>query len=193
MVTIDEINEILPQTQCQRCGYPSCRDYATALYNNEADINQCPPGKEEGIIRLAKLLDKEVIPLNPKHGVIKDREIALIDEEKCIGCVLCIKACPVDAIIGSNKFMHTVIATECTGCELCIPACPVDCIVMVPMEMVPMEMVPMINESDEKSDWTDREKKHALWRYNNRLQRISNEKKEREERLNQVSLFPHDK
>ena len=127
---IKQIDQILPQTQCTRCGYPSCLDYASAVANNEADINQCPPGGEDGINKIAHITGKTFKPLNPTYGQIKKRQIAIIEEDKCIGCTLCIKACPVDAIIGSNKMMHTVITDKCTGCDLCIPVCPVDCIIM---------------------------------------------------------------
>lgn len=128
---IEQIDSVLPQTQCTRCGYPSCKEYAKALANNEAEINQCPPGGNEGIRKLSHLLNKPVMPLNPENGKIKHPEVAIIDEEACIGCTLCIKACPVDAILGSNKMMHTVIEAECTGCDLCISVCPVDCISMI--------------------------------------------------------------
>jgi electron transport complex protein RnfB len=125
------IDAVLPQSQCTRCGYPACRDYANAIAAQEADINQCPPGGEEGIALLATLLDRARKPLNPANGVEKPREIAVIDEAVCIGCTKCIQACPVDAIVGASKLMHTIIADECSGCELCIAPCPVDCIAMV--------------------------------------------------------------
>jgi electron transport complex protein RnfB len=124
------INAVLPQTQCTRCGYPDCAGYAQALASGEADINQCPPGGAEGIGRLARLTGRPVQPLNPANGLEAPRTVAVIDEAWCIGCTLCIAACPTDAIIGSNKLMHTVIEPYCTGCELCVPVCPVDCISM---------------------------------------------------------------
>jgi electron transport complex protein RnfB len=129
---IDQINALLPQTQCGQCGYRGCRPYAEAIASGAADINQCPPGGDEGIRDLAGLLNVPVKPLNNKFGVHKPPSVALIVEEDCIGCTKCIAACPVDAIIGASKFMHTVIAAECTGCELCVAPCPVDCIVMQP-------------------------------------------------------------
>jgi len=125
---IVRIDAILPQTQCGQCGYPGCKPYAEALASHEADINQCPPGGDAGIHALAELLDQRYKPLNPDHGVHKPKSLAVIDEATCIGCTLCIQACPVDAILGASKQMHTVIAAECTGCELCLPPCPVDCI-----------------------------------------------------------------
>jgi electron transport complex protein RnfB len=128
---VDQIDALLPQTQCAQCGYPGCRPYAEAIAAGEADINQCPPGGEAGIRALADLLGREPKPLNPDNGVEKPRRVAVIDEATCIGCTLCIQACPVDAIIGAPKLMHTVIAQECTGCDLCLPPCPVDCIEMV--------------------------------------------------------------
>jgi len=125
---IVRIDAILPQTQCGQCGYPGCKPYAQALASREADINQCPPGGDAGIHALADLLGQRYKPLNPDHGVHKPKSLAVIDEATCIGCTLCIQACPVDAILGASKQMHTVIAEECTGCELCLPPCPVDCI-----------------------------------------------------------------
>ncbi|GLS05590.1 electron transport complex subunit B [Chitiniphilus shinanonensis] len=134
---VDKIDAILPQTQCAQCGYPGCRPYATAITNDEADINQCPPGGEDGIRQLADLLGREFKPLNAANGVEKPKRVAVIDEQLCIGCTLCIQACPVDAIVGAAKHMHTVIASECTGCELCIAPCPVDCIDMAPLGDTP--------------------------------------------------------
>ena len=127
---IDKIDAILPQSQCGQCNYPGCRPYAAAIAKGEADINQCPPGGEEGVKLLADLLGLQAKPLNPELGIAKSKRTAVIDEEKCIGCTLCIQACPVDAILGAPKFMHTVIQSECTGCDLCLPPCPVDCIAM---------------------------------------------------------------
>ena len=127
---VDKIDAILPQTQCGQCGYPGCKPYATAIANSEADINQCPPGGEDGIRKLADLLGREFKPLNAENGVEKPRAVAVIDEAICIGCTLCIQACPVDAIVGAAKHMHTIIDPLCTGCELCVAPCPVDCIAM---------------------------------------------------------------
>ncbi len=128
---IDQIDALLPQTQCGQCNFPGCRPYAEAIAAGEAAINQCPPGGEAGIRALADLLGVEPMAMNPDNGEEKPRTVAVIDEEICIGCTLCIQACPVDAILGASKFMHTVIETECTGCDLCLPPCPVDCIEMV--------------------------------------------------------------
>jgi Na+-translocating ferredoxin:NAD+ oxidoreductase subunit B len=130
---VGEIDALLPQTQCGRCSYPGCRPYATALANGEADINQCPPGGDATAAALAKLLGRESRAVDPRFGSVPAHPaVAWIDEAACIGCVKCIQACPVDAIVGASRFMHTVIAAQCTGCELCIPPCPVDCIVMRP-------------------------------------------------------------
>ena len=131
---VEKIDSILPQTQCGQCGYPGCKPYATAIANGEADINQCPPGGEDGAKKLAELMGVEYKPLNEEHGIPKPKSIAFIDEDTCIGCTLCIQACPVDAILGAAKQMHTIIEKECTGCELCLPPCPVDCIEMLPIQ-----------------------------------------------------------
>ena len=125
-----QILAVLPQTQCTRCGYPDCAAYAQGIADGAAPINQCPPGGLEGIQRLSAITGQPVIPLNPENGLEGPRAVAIIDENWCIGCTLCIDACPVDAIIGTHKMMHTVIEPYCTGCELCLPVCPVDCISM---------------------------------------------------------------
>jgi len=125
----DQINQLLPQTQCTKCGYQGCKPYAEAIASGAAEINQCPPGGELGIQHLAALLNKPALPLNPANGIAQTQRLtAVIDEAVCIGCTLCIQACPVDAIIGANQLMHTVITAVCTGCDLCLPPCPVDCI-----------------------------------------------------------------
>jgi Na+-translocating ferredoxin:NAD+ oxidoreductase subunit B len=126
----ERIDAALPQTQCTRCGYPDCRSYAEAIAIGEAQINQCPPGGAEGIARLAAITARDVIALNPANGTEGPRKLMFIDEAWCIGCTLCIKACPVDCIVGAPKVMHTIIEALCTGCELCLPACPVDCILV---------------------------------------------------------------
>jgi len=138
------IDALLPQTQCTRCGFPACRDYARAIAKGEADINQCPPGGQVGIELLANVLGRAPKPLNPANGMEKAREVAVIDEAVCIGCTKCIAACPVDAIVGASKMMHTILVDECSGCELCIAPCPVDCIAMVPAtaDAAPLELAP---------------------------------------------------
>ena len=130
---VDQVDNLLPQTQCGQCSYAGCRPYAEAIANGEAPINKCPPGGESTILALADLLDIEPMELDEEAGVELDMpNVAVIIEKDCIGCTLCIQACPVDAIVGAAKLMHTVIEDECTGCDLCLPPCPVDCIVMVP-------------------------------------------------------------
>jgi electron transport complex protein RnfB len=126
------IDALLPQTQCTRCGYSGCMPYAAAIAAGEAQINQCPPGGRETIEALARLLDRPVQPLNPANGVESPPRVAWIDEARCIGCARCLAPCPVDAIVGAQKYLHTVLADRCTGCELCLPPCPVDCIEMRP-------------------------------------------------------------
>ena len=151
----DRIHAALPQTQCTRCGFPDCAAYAQAIEAGLAPINQCPPGGAEGVALLSKITGLPTQPLNPSNGVEGPRAIAIIDEAWCIGCTLCIKACPVDAIMGSNKLMHTVMETYCTGCELCVPVCPVDCISLE-------------NVTDTQtgwSAWSGEEAKTALLRY----------------------------
>jgi electron transport complex protein RnfB len=129
---VARIDALLPQTQCTRCGYSGCRPYAAAVAAGEAPINQCPPGGSATIHALAALLGKEFVPLNPANGAESPPQVAWIDESRCIGCARCLAPCPVDAIIGAAKFMHTVLTERCTGCELCVAPCPVDCIVMRP-------------------------------------------------------------
>lgn len=167
--TVDDLDAVLPQTQCTRCNYPGCRPYAEALLRGEADINQCPPGGEAGVRALAKLLGVPAKPLNPAHGPVQlEQTVAVIDEQTCIGCTLCILACPVDAILGATKQMHTVIAQECTGCELCVAPCPVDCIRMVPS-------TPPAASMARPSEQTGL----ARRRHQTRLQRLAREKQER--------------
>ena len=155
-MTVDEIDNLLPQTQCRDCGYPACRPYAEAILNNEADINRCLPGGNNTIKALSTLLDKEIKPLYKDSDKSEQQRLAVIDEETCIGCVKCITACPVDAIIGAAKQMHSVINQYCTGCELCIAPCPVDCISMVnigiknamTMKINPEQSAPFIHISN---------------------------------------------
>jgi electron transport complex protein RnfB len=128
---LEALDAALPQTQCTRCGYPDCRAYAQAMAHEGADINRCPPGGAQGIVRLARLTGRPVKALDAERGTEGPRRLAVIDEAWCIGCTLCIKACPVDCIVGTSKQMHTVIDELCTGCDLCLPVCPVDCITMV--------------------------------------------------------------
>lgn len=132
------IDALLPQTQCTRCGYPACLPYAEAIAAGEADINRCPPGGETGVAALAQLLGRAAKPLDPSCGSEAAPSVAVIDEAACIGCTKCIQACPVDAILGTGKHMHTVISAECTGCELCVEPCPVDCIHMLPVASEPL-------------------------------------------------------
>ena len=134
---VDTVDALLPQTQCRRCGYDACRPYAAALVRGEADINRCPPGGEATVAALARALGRPVAALDPACGPVGSRETARIVESECIGCTVCIRACPVDAIIGARKWMHAVLESECTGCGLCVEPCPVDCIVMVPARTGP--------------------------------------------------------
>lgn len=127
---VEQVNELLPQTQCAQCGYPGCRPYAAAIVNDRAPINRCPPGGRETVERLARLLDREAAPLETTASAAPPGTVAVIDESACIGCTWCREACPVDAITGARHYLHTVIASECTGCGLCLPRCPVDCITL---------------------------------------------------------------
>jgi Na+-translocating ferredoxin:NAD+ oxidoreductase subunit B len=167
------LHAALPQTQCTRCGYPDCAGYAQAIAAGEAEINQCPPGGAEGVARLAEITGRPALPLNPANGVEGPRAVAVIDEAWCIGCTLCIKVCPTDAIMGSNKFMHTVIEPYCTGCELCIPACPVDCI----------SLENVTGQRTGWQAWSEAQSAEALSRYEWRKQRLAREEAEHAQRL----------
>jgi electron transport complex protein RnfB len=135
---VAQIDALLPQTQCGQCQYPGCRPYAEAIANGSADIDRCPPGGEATVRALAELLDREPRPVDPAFGVTQAARVAWIDEERCIGCALCLPACPVDAIVGAPRYMHTVLRDACTGCELCLAPCPVDCIELRPAPAVPL-------------------------------------------------------
>lgn len=184
----EEIDAVLPQTQCTLCSYSGCRPYADAIARGEADINQCPPGGEAGIRALAKLLRVKPKPLNPKHGPAKIQQtIAVIDEASCIGCTLCIQACPVDAILGASKQMHTVIAMECTGCELCIAPCPVDCISMVaePQESAGHGFAAAYYSRSIHHQRAKKKANNARRRHQSRLLRLEREKVAHDARLNE--------
>ena len=161
----DRINDVLPQTQCTRCGFPDCKAYAQAIALDNAPINQCPPGGLEGVTVLSKITGRSVLPLNPDNGTEGPMTVAVIDEAWCIGCTLCLKVCPTDAILGSNKVMHTVIEAACTGCDLCLPVCPVDCI----------EMVPISDERTGWSAWSPALAQQARQRYEARQLRLLEE------------------
>jgi electron transport complex protein RnfB len=169
----DRIEDLLPQTQCTKCGYPACRPYAEAIAAGSASYNQCPPGGAEGIARIAELLGKPVIPINPVHGLERERPVAVIDESACIGCTLCIQACPVDAIVGAAKQMHTVIASLCTGCDLCVPPCPVDCI----------DMQAATPGRTGWAAWSQADADAARARHDARTSRLQREKQENDARL----------
>jgi len=169
----DRIEDLLPQTQCTKCGYPACRPYAEAVADGSAGYNQCPPGGAEGVARLAALLGKPVIPINPVNGMERPRPVAVIDETLCIGCTLCIQACPVDAIVGAAKQMHTVVNDLCTGCDLCVAPCPVDCIAMV-------EVTPGMTGW---AAWSREQADAARERHQFRVARLRREKEENDARL----------
>ena len=166
------LHAALPQTQCTRCGYPDCEAYARAMAAGEAGINQCPPGGEEGVQRLARITARPALPLSAAHGREGPRHIALIDENWCIGCTLCIEACPTDAIVGGHKRMHTVIESWCTGCELCLPVCPVDCIALENVS----------GQHTGWAAWSQTEADTARSRYEARQRRLARQAREHEAR-----------
>ncbi|MYM35402.1 electron transport complex subunit RsxB [Duganella sp. FT94W] len=168
----DRIEDALPQTQCTKCGYNGCRPYAEAIAAGDAAINQCPPGGAEGIERLSAVTGRKVIPLNPVHGLERPRAVAYIDESLCIGCTLCIQACPVDAIVGAAKLMHTIVPALCTGCDLCVAPCPVDCIVMYP-----------VTETSGWAAWSQADADAARERHDFRAMRLQRDKAENDARL----------
>jgi electron transport complex protein RnfB len=172
---IDQIDALLPQTQCTQCGYKGGKPYAQAISEEKAAINQCPPGGIEGISKLAALLGVEEKPLNPKYGIEQPRKVAFIIQADCIGCTKCLPPCPVDAILGANKQMHTVIADECTGCELCISPCPVDCIIM--------------QDIDSPSLWDQAMASYAKERFQNKQQRLEKQLEEKAVRLRKQKLM----
>jgi electron transport complex protein RnfB len=167
------IHAALPQTQCTRCGYPDCEGYAEAIACGDAEINQCPPGGAEGVVRLVQITRRAPLPLNPANGLEGPRMLAVIDENWCIGCTLCMEVCPTDAILGTNKRMHTVIDPYCTGCELCVPVCPVDCI----------SLENVTGDATGWDAWSPALAGEALERYEWRKARLARDAKERDERL----------
>ncbi|MFN7667837.1 MAG: electron transport complex subunit RsxB, partial [Burkholderiales bacterium] len=175
---VEQINQLLPQTQCTQCGFSGCRPYAEALAAGKAAINQCPPGGQAGIERLAQLLGQPVLPLNPKHGVEKPRRVAHITSELCIGCTLCLQACPVDAIYCAPKFLHVVLAEECTGCDLCIAPCPVDCI----------DMNERMPDAGAVPAWTPANAESARQRHVKRERRLIRERQDNDARLREKAL-----
>ncbi|NOV31386.1 RnfABCDGE type electron transport complex subunit B [Methylomonas sp. ZR1] len=164
----EQIDALLPQTQCRKCGYQGCRPYAEAIASGEADIDQCPPGGDSGIQLLAELLKVPAKPLNPAFGVHRPLQVAVIDEAACIGCTKCLPPCPTDAILGASKHMHTVIAALCTGCELCIAPCPVNCISMIPAN----------------AEWTTENADQSRRRHQAKNRRQAKAEAEKSERLN---------
>jgi electron transport complex protein RnfB len=172
------LHAALPQTQCTRCGWPDCAGYAQAIADGAAAINQCPPGGSEGVARLAVLTGQPPQPLNPANGAEGPRAVAVIDESWCIGCTLCLEVCPTDAILGANKFMHTVIEHYCTGCELCLPVCPVDCIALD-------------NVTGGRTGWqawSQAQADEALRRYEDRRERLARDAREQVDRLQEQAL-----
>lgn len=173
MSLTDQLENLLPQTQCTKCGYPGCRPYAEAIAIGAANFNQCPPGGQEGVARLAKFLGRPVLALNIEHGAERPRSVAVIEEAYCIGCTLCIQACPVDAIVGAAKQMHTVLPQLCSGCDLCVAPCPVDCISMVEISAGKTGW----------NAWPQSEADQAQQRFYQREERLEREKRENDSRL----------
>ena len=171
---VERIDAVLPQTQCTKCGHAGCRPYAEAIVAGEAEINQCPPGGAAGIATLAQVTGRAILPLNPANGVEKPLTVAVIDESLCIGCTLCIQACPVDAIVGAAKRMHTVLPALCTGCDLCVPPCPMDCIAMVPVAP--------------PRAWTRADADASRARFEARKQRLVHEQAENDARLQSKAI-----
>ena len=165
---LQQLDDALPQTQCTKCGYPDCHAYAQAMVNGEANQNRCPPGGQEGIIRLSNILGKAPLPLDSQRGVERPRPLAVIREMECIGCTLCIQACPVDAIVGAPKQLHVVVNERCTGCDLCVPPCPVDCITMLPITE---------NQTGWNA-WSESQAKIAKQQYETRKVRLEREKRD---------------
>ena len=177
---VDRIDALLPQTQCTRCGYPDCRSYADAIASGEAKINQCPPGGAEGIRLLAQLLGQPELPLDPEFGDEGPRRIVYIEEATCIGCTLCIQACPVDAIVGAPKRMHAVIEADCTGCELCLPVCPMDCIALEETSA----------GATGRAAWSSAQADAARTRYAERQARLARDARDEDERLSAKAAPP---
>ncbi|MES2321792.1 MAG: electron transport complex subunit RsxB [Pseudomonadota bacterium] len=169
----DQLEDLLPQTQCTKCGYAGCRPYAEAMAEGSAGINQCPPGGMEGVARLSRLTGRPAIPINPVNGIERPRPVAFIDEALCIGCTLCIQACPVDAILGAAKQMHTILPSLCTGCDLCVAPCPVDCI----------SMMPVTGERTGWDAWPQEQADAARERHDFRTVRLQRERDENDARL----------
>ncbi|KAF3981603.1 MAG: RnfABCDGE type electron transport complex subunit B [Methylococcales symbiont of Hymedesmia sp. n. MRB-2018] len=176
-VSVEQIEALLPQTQCQKCGYKGCKPYAQAISQQQADINQCPPGGQQGILNLAKLLAVAATPLNTQFGIEKPRQVAVIIEQDCIGCTQCLPPCPVDAIIGASKQMHTVLTSACTGCELCVSPCPVDCIVMQAIE-----------NNDKPAEWNKEKADLAKNSYAKKIIRMERLKTEKMQRIKKQKL-----
>lgn len=180
-VTADELDALLPQTQCARCGYPACRPYAEALAAGTAQINRCPPGGDASIAALARALDRPVLALDPECGEAWTFRVAVIDEAWCIGCTLCIQACPVDAIVGAGKAMHSVIAQDCSGCELCVPPCPTDCIQLMHPTDHPQHREIVF-------EWGQDEAQRARRHYINRRERLDNKARDETSRKARSAL-----